>query len=281
MDLQQIKQRSSKMILQFSIPAIIAMLLTSLITIADGFFIGNYVGNEGIAAVNLGLPIIYLYLGIGLMVSIGGVAIAGMAFGSGDRKTCDQVFAQTIVTTIVFSILISCVMIFCFRPMLSILHADDQVVLYFEEYYGIMLLELPVMVINSSFGMFIRGEGNPGYYMKISILNVVLNIFLDYLFAGCLRGGVAGIALASLLSALVSLLFILYYFWRKAQVYHFGKFRFSGEIFVRAILNGSSEFIGEISTGIAMFAYNFVIIREISYNCKCCYSIYADSSRRP
>lgn len=263
MDLQQIKQRSSKMILQFSIPAIIAMLLTSLITIADGFFIGNYVGNEGIAAVNLGLPIIYLYLGIGLMVSIGGVAIAGMAFGSGDRKTCDQVFAQTIVTTIVFSMLISCVMIFCFRPMLSILHADDQVVLYFEEYYGIMLLELPVMVINSSFGMFIRGEGNPGYYMKISILNVVLNIFLDYLFAGCLRGGVAGIALASLLSALVSLLFILYYFWRKAQVYHFGKFRFSGEIFVRAILNGSSEFIGEISTGIAMFAYNFVIMRRI------------------
>ena len=83
MDLEQMKQNTAGMILRFSIPAIISMILTSLITIADGFFIGNYVGKEGIAAVNLGLPIIYLYLGVGLMVSIGGVAIAGMALGSG------------------------------------------------------------------------------------------------------------------------------------------------------------------------------------------------------
>ena len=68
MNLEQMKQDTAKMIGQFSIPAIISMLLTSLVTIADGFFIGNYVGKEGIAAVNLGLPIIYLYLGVGLMV---------------------------------------------------------------------------------------------------------------------------------------------------------------------------------------------------------------------
>lgn len=72
MNLEQIRQHRSKMILQFSIPAIISMLLTSFITIADGFFIGNYVGKEGIAAVNLGLPIVYLYLGVGLMVSVCG-----------------------------------------------------------------------------------------------------------------------------------------------------------------------------------------------------------------
>ena len=62
MNLKQIKQNPTKMILQFSIPAIISMMLMALITIADGFFMGNYVGKEGIAAVNLGLPIVYLYL---------------------------------------------------------------------------------------------------------------------------------------------------------------------------------------------------------------------------
>ncbi|MDE5823723.1 MAG: MATE family efflux transporter, partial [Lachnospiraceae bacterium] len=80
MDLERIRQNTAGMILQFSIPAIIAMLLTSLITVVDGFFIGNYVGEEGIAAVNLGLPIIYLFLSVGLMVSVGGAAIAGMSF---------------------------------------------------------------------------------------------------------------------------------------------------------------------------------------------------------
>lgn len=262
MDLEQMKKNRTKMILQFSIPALVSMLLTSFVTIADGFFIGNYVGKEGIAAVNLGLPIIYLYLGVGLMVSIGGVAIAGMALGSGDRESGNQVFRQTVATTILFSLAISFIMLFCFSPMLSLLRADDRVISYFREYYQIMLLELPVMVVNSSFGMFIRGEGNPGYYMKISILNVLLNIFLDYAFSRWLRMGVAGVAAASLISALVSLLGILWYFWKKAKVYRLGRFHFSREICVRSLLNGSSEFIGEMSTGIAMFAYNFVIMRR-------------------
>lgn len=263
MNLEQIRQNTGRVILQFSIPAIVAMLLTALITIADGFFIGNYVGKEGLAAVNLGLPIVYLYLGVGLMVSIGGAAIAGMAFGSGDRQGCNQVFRQTIATTAALSAMISVMMVFCFRPMLSVLRADGLVIRYFREYYQIMLLELPVMVVNSSFGMFIRGEGNPKYYMKVSILNVVLNIILDAWFTVSLRWGAAGIGMASLLSALVSLLGILYYFWRKAEVYQLGPFRFSGGTCIQSILNGSSEFIGEMSTGIAMFAYNLVIMQRI------------------
>ena len=67
MDLEKMKQNTMGMILQFAIPSIISMVLTSFITVADGFFIGNYVGKEGIAAVNLGLPVIYLFLGIGLI----------------------------------------------------------------------------------------------------------------------------------------------------------------------------------------------------------------------
>ena len=98
MNVKEIKQNQTKKILQFSIPAIIAMVLTSLITVADGFFMGMYAGEAGIAAVNLGLPIVYLYLGVGLMVSIGGVAMAGMALGAGEWQEANQVFRQTIVT---------------------------------------------------------------------------------------------------------------------------------------------------------------------------------------
>lgn len=61
MELEKIRQHTAGTILQFSLSAIIAMVLTSLITVVDGFFIGNYIGGEGIAAVNLGLPIIYLF----------------------------------------------------------------------------------------------------------------------------------------------------------------------------------------------------------------------------
>ena len=86
MNVEEIRRNMAGKIFEFSFPAIISMALTAFITVADGFFMGNYVGKEGIAAVNLGLPVIYLYLGIGLMVSVGGVAMAGMALGS-DRKS--------------------------------------------------------------------------------------------------------------------------------------------------------------------------------------------------
>ena len=263
MELQKIKQNTVGMILQFSIPAIIAMVLTSLITVVDGFFIGNYVGEEGIAAVNLGLPIIYLFLSIGLMVSVGGVAIAGMSFGAGNLTACNQVFRQTIATTFTFSVLTGLAVALFFEPMLNLLGAEGQVRESFKIYYGILLSELIVMVVNSSFGMFIRGEGNPQFYMKVNIVSVLMNIALDYVFAACFHVGIAGIAIASLLSEMVSFGMILYFFLKKAKVYHLGRFSFSAALLKRTLLNGSSEFIGEMSTGIAMFAYNFVIMRKI------------------
>ena len=266
MNVKEIKQNQTKKILQFSIPAIIAMVLTSLITVADGFFMGMYAGEAGIAAVNLGLPIVYLYLGVGLMVSIGGVAMAGMALGAGEWQEANQVFRQTIVTVMAASLFLSCIIMFCFQPMLWLLGAKGQVIEYFQDYYEIMVLELPVMVINSAFGMFIRGEGKPKFYMKVTIGNVLLNVVLDYGFAGVLGLGAAGIALASLVSALASLGCVLYFFRQRAEIYHLGKFCFSRTVFVRGILNGSSEFIGEMSTGIAMFAYNFVIMRSFGVN---------------
>lgn len=263
MDLEKIRQNTIGTILQFSVPAIVAMMLTSLITVVDGFFIGNYVGAAGIAAVNLGLPIIYLFLSIGLMVSVGGAALAQMEFGAGNRTACCQSFRQTVSTTVMLSVVTGIAVALLFEPILDILGAQGQVRSYFKMYYGILLPELIVMVVNSCLGMFIRGEGNPQFFMKVNVLSVLLNIALDYAFSAVLHIGIEGIAIASLLSALAALSCLLYYFWRKAAVYRFGAFSFSAAVCKRTLLNGSSEFIGEMSTGIAMFAYNFVIMRRI------------------
>ncbi|MEN1760390.1 MATE family efflux transporter [Anoxynatronum sibiricum] len=251
------------MLLQFSIPSIIAMVLTSLITVADGYFIGNYVGKEGLAAVNLGLPMIYFYLAVGLMISVGGMAIAGMALGSGDIKKCNSVFNQTMCMTLVSTVLVSSFMWFLFDPLLHILNADAQVAGFFKDYYGIMLLQLPIMVINASFGMFIRGEGKPQYFMQVNILNVLLNILFDYLFVRWFSWGVKGVAVASLLSAIMTLVCILYFFIKKSSVYKFRRFTFSSVVLKNTLFNGSSEFVGEMSMSISMFAYNFVILKNI------------------
>lgn len=266
MDLENIRNNKVKVICQFSIPAIIAMVLTSLITIVDGFFTGNYVGKEGIAAINLGIPIVYLYLGLGLMISVGGSALAGMALGAGERDKSNAIFNQTMLTTVVVSFAVSLVAWFSFQPLLNILHVSEHTADYFKGYYTIMLAELPVLVINNAFGMFIRSEGNPHFFMKISVLNLVGNIILDGLFAGWLHLGIEGIAMASLLSSGFCLVYIVFYFIKKSSVYKFRKFIFVGETLKNTLLIGSAEFIGEISMSLTMFAYNLVIMKNIGLN---------------
>ena len=97
MELEQIRKNKNSMILQFAVPSIIAMVLTALITVVDGFFVGNYVGKEGMAAVNLGIPIVYLFLAMGLMLAVGGMAISGRQLGAGEIKICHDVFNQTML----------------------------------------------------------------------------------------------------------------------------------------------------------------------------------------
>ncbi len=263
MDLEKIRSNQFQTICQFSIPAIIAMVLTSMITLADGFFTGNYVGKEGIAAINLGLPIVYLYLGIGLMISVGGSALASRTLGAGDKNNGNAIFNQTMFTTVLVSFAVSIVALLSFRPILYILHVNGQVANYFKDYYSIMLVELPILVINNAFGMFIRGEGNPWFFMNNSVLNVLVNIILDYLFAGKLNMGMKGIAIASLLSSCLCLFFILRYFMFHSIIYKLQKFVFVKGVLKSTIYNGFSEFIGEISMSITMFGYNLVIMKNI------------------
>lgn len=263
MNVDSIRANRTRAILAFSVPAIISMVLTSLINMADGFFMGNFIHKDAIAAVNLGLPIIYLFLATGLMVSVGGSVIAGMSIGRKDEESCRSVFSQTIATCAVASVLLSVVMFFLLRTILAVLGAEGDVAEYFLQYYTILLFELPVMTVNASLGMFVRAEGRPQFYMAVTAFTCVLNILLDWLFTVGFGFGVRGIAAASLVSALLGFAFLLFYFAKKARVFRFAKFRFDRGIFRSTMLNGLSEFIGELSMCISIAAYNFVIMKRI------------------
>ena len=189
------------MILGFSIPSIIAMLLQTVITITDGFFTGNYVGQDALAAINLGLPILYFFLGAGLCVGVGGSVISGRLLGAKERSKSSEVFSQTIATAILVCVIISIAAWMLFSPILHVLKADGNLSVYFIEYYKIMLFTYLLMVLGTIFGMFIRTDGKPQICMVVSVV-------------GC-------------------------------------------------ILNGSSEFIGEMASAISMFVFNYVLMKYV------------------
>lgn len=169
MDIRQLKENKLKTILQFSIPSIIAMLLQTVITITDGYFTGNYVGDNALAAINLGLPILYVYLGAGFCVGVGGSVISERLLGAKKRQKASEVFAQTMVTAVVIGVILSLAVFVLFTPILGFLRADGELSGYFTDYYRIMLFTYPLMVLGTILGMFIRVNGKPQLWSVLDL----------------------------------------------------------------------------------------------------------------
>ena len=263
MDIREIKGNKLRTILQFSVPSIIAMLLQTAITITDGYFTGNYVGENALAAINLGLPILYFYLGVGLCVGVGGTVICGRLLGAEEKHKASEVFSQTVVTAGVICILTSIAVFLLFSPILKVLRADGELSGFFTQYYRIMLFTYPLIVVGTILGMFLRVDGKPQICMLVGILSCVLNAVLDFLFVGRLSMGVQGSAIASLIVQIIGDCVSLAWFLRSSGSIGFRRFRFDKAVSRETLLNGSSEFIGEMASAISMFAFNYVLMKYV------------------
>lgn len=258
-----IKENKVKTILQFSIPSVIAMLLETVITITDGYFTGNYVGEDALAAINLGLPVLYFYLGIGLCVGVGGTVICGKMLGAKDSHRASQVFSQTITTAIIVCAAASLAVFLLFSPILKVLRADGKLSSYFTQYYKIMLFAYPLMVIETIFGMFMRMDGKPQACMLVRAASCILNAVLDYILVGRLALGIQGSGVATLMVQAAAVLLQAVYFLKLSSGIRFCRFRFDRAVNKESLLNGSSEFIGEMASTISMFTYNYVLMKYV------------------
>ena len=172
-------------------------------------------------------------------------------------------FSQTIVTAVGVCIITSFLAFILFAPILNILRAGADLAGYFTEYYRIMLFTYPLMVAGTVLGMFIRTDGKPHVFMIISIAGCILNAILDYLLVGVIGLGVQGSAIGSLVVQIVTVLISIGYFLSQKAGIRFCRFRFDKMVNREMILNGSSEFIGEMASAISMFAFNYVLMKYV------------------
>ena len=234
-----------------------------MITITDGYFTGNYVGEEALAAINLGLPILYFYLGVGLCVGVGGSVICGRLLGAKEQQKASEVFSQSIVTAAMICVITSLVVCLFFTPILRVLRADGVLTRYFTQYYRVMLFNYPLMVIGTTLGMFIRVDGKPQVCMLVSIGSCILNAVLDYVLVAVFDMGVLGSALASLAVQILSVVIQMLYFFGSSLGIRASGYRFDSAVHKETLLNGSSEFIGEMASAVSMFAFNYVLMRYV------------------
>lgn len=241
-----------KLLYRMSAPAIVGMLVMAAYNLADTFFIGRFVGPEGITAVTLYIPIGTLFFSLALMFGVGGSSLIARSLGAGDQNTADHVLGNLVF-------LVLCVVAVAVLPawwfaskVLAFLGAEGAVMPLAMDYTRILLMGVPFWMMTVPLNHSIRSEGNARMAMVTMISGSLLNVAMDPLFICVFKMGMAGAALATVLSQVVSLSMVLWYFLsgRSSLHLHLGTMR-PRWVWVRQILGvGSSSFMGQVAQSI-------------------------------
>jgi len=202
----------SQLLLKFSIPAIVGMLVQALYNIVDRIFIGQGVGSLGIAGVTIGFPIMILMMAFGMLVGIGATSLISLRLGEQKKDEAELIMANGMVLLIVISLALSILGLVFLNPLLKMFGASSDVLPYAREYLSIILLGAVFQGIGFGMNNFIRAEGNPRTAMMTMLIGAILNIILDPIFIFTFDWGIRGAAFATILSQGVSSAWVLYYF---------------------------------------------------------------------
>ena len=200
-----------KLMSQFAVPSIVAMLVGALYNIIDQLFIGHAVGTLGNAATNIAFPLTTSCIALALLFGIGGASCFNLTLGRGDRKKAMYYLGNSVVM-LIFSGLLLCVITEIFlTPLLKGFGSPKDVLPYAEEYVRITAAGFPFLVLTTGGGHLIRADGSPAMTMICSLAGAVINTGLDALFVLEFDMGMAGAAYATIIGQFISAVIVLIY----------------------------------------------------------------------
>ena len=203
-----------KLLLQYSIPAIIGMVVNALYNIVDRMFIGNIpdIGSLAITGVGITMPIMTIVLAFGMLIGIGTTANISLNLGKGNRTTAEKLLGNAFTLSIIVGLAIAITGTIFANPILNLFGASENTLFYAKEYIGIILLGCTFNILSFALNSTIRADGNPKMSSITMVIGCGANIILDYLFIFVLNLGVKGAALATIISQAVTFFIILYYY---------------------------------------------------------------------
>ena len=203
-----------KLLLQYSIPAIIGMVVNALYNIVDRMFIGNIpnIGSLAITGVGITMPIMTIILAFGMLIGIGGTANISLNLGKGNRPTAEKLLGNAFTLSIIVGLAIAIVGTICANPILNLFGASENTLFYAKEYLNIILLGCTFNILSFSLNSTVRADGNPKMSSFTMVIGCGTNIILDYVFIFILNLGVKGAALATIISQAITFFIILYYY---------------------------------------------------------------------
>ena len=215
------QEKIGKLLLSYSIPAIIGMIVSSVYNIVDRIFIGHGVGAFAISGLALTLPLMTGVAAIGTLVGIGSAARLSIVLGMGDAKWARNIIGNALVLTCVLSfVLVTGTMIYL-DDILVLFGGSEQTIPYARAYLAIVIPFSVLTNLSYSFSNMMRAAGHPQKAMITILIGVILNIILDPIFIFVFDMGIRGAAIATVISMFVSAVFAMSHFFNKKHLVHF------------------------------------------------------------
>ena len=249
-------------LLRFVFPSVVMMVFTSIYSVVDGLFVSNYAGKTPYAALNLIFPVLGIYGAVGFMIGTGGSAIVGRLLGEQKPEKANRCFSMMVEATVVSGVILTLAAILLMRPIAIFLKAEGEMLEYCVLYARIILAANPCFILQNVFQSFFVAAEKPKLGLYFTVGAGLSNIALDALLVGAFRWGVAGAALATIVSQAVGGFGPVVYFLRKNDsLLRLTRPQFDGKVLWKTCTNGSSELMSNISGSIVSMLYNFQLLR--------------------
>lgn len=255
-------EKISKLLVKFSVPCIMSLLVSSLYNIVDQIFIGRGVGYLGNGATNVVFPITIIALALALMIGDGCAANLSLCLGKRDLQGASSSVGNAVVLTLFTSLVMTALFFVGKEGILKAFGATENNIEYAREYFVFIAAGIPFYMFTNAMNSIIRADGSPAFAMISTIVGCVINLILDPIAIFVLHWGVSGAAIATVTGQVVTAVLAAWY------LFHTKSFRLTKESFRPSLRElktflplGISSFLTQLSIVVIMGVMNNTLVK--------------------
>ena len=258
--------------------SVVGMLALSCYILADTFFVSKSLGTEGLAALNIAIPVYNFIHGTGLMLGMGGATRFSICRSRGARREADEMFTNTLYMAAGFSVLFAALGLFFSGELAALLGADGEIFAMSRTYMQVLLLFSPAFILNDIFVCYVRNDGNPQLSMAATAGGSFSNIVLDYVFMFPLGMGIFGAVLATGLAPVIGIAIMSPHWLKASKGFHAVRTGLSAAHVQNNLALGFPSLLAQLSSGIVIIVFNAIILRLTGNTGVAAYGVVANLS---
>ena len=263
---------------RYTLLSVAGMLALSCYILADTFFVSQSLGTNGLAALNLAIPVYNFIHGTGLMLGRGGATRHSICKSRGGHREADEMFTNTLYMAAGFCVLFVGLGLFFSENLAVILGADQEVLAMSNTYMKVLLLFSPAFILNDIFVCFVRNDGNPQLSMAATAGGSLSNIVLDYVFMFPMKMGIFGAVLATGLAPVIGIAIMAPHWLKASKGFHAVKTGLGAVHVKNNLALGFPSLLAQMSSGIVIIVFNGIILRLTGNTGVAAYGVVANIS---